>query len=68
MSDFLAMGGYGGYVWPAFIVTAVVMIGLLAVSLQRLRTKERELARLQAATGQTKGRIRKSSTEQGAAS
>ena len=49
MNDFLAMGGYGGYVWPAFIVTAVVLIGLLAVSLQRLRAKERELARLQAA-------------------
>jgi heme exporter protein D len=26
-SDFLAMGGYGLYVWGSFVVTAAVMLG-----------------------------------------
>ena len=49
MREFLAMGGYGGFVWPAFGVTAVVMIWLLTASLRRLRANQRLLDRLQAA-------------------
>jgi len=49
VSDFFAMGGYGGFVWPAFGLTAVVMIWLLTVSLRRLRENQRLLNRLQAA-------------------
>ena len=45
MSDFLAMGGYGGFVWPAFGLTALVMVWLLVASLRRLRANERLLAR-----------------------
>ncbi len=41
---FLAMGGYGAFVWPAFGVTALVMGWLLAASLRRLRGLERALA------------------------
>ena len=37
------MGGYGAFVWPAFGVTALVMVWLLAASLHRLRTVERRL-------------------------
>lgn len=44
---FLAMGGYAAYVWPAFAVTAIVMIGLLIVSARRLRADERTLELLQ---------------------
>jgi len=29
VSGFLAMGGYAGFVWPAFGLAAVVMAGLL---------------------------------------
>lgn len=43
------MGGYGAFVWPAFGLTAVVMIGLLVATVRRLRATERALARLQAA-------------------
>ena len=50
VSDFLTMGGYGGFVWPAFGLTALVMVWLLASSLRRLRENERLLARMQAAT------------------
>jgi len=49
VNDFLTLGGSGGFVGPAFGVSALVLIGLLVVSLQRLRAKERELARLEAA-------------------
>jgi heme exporter protein D len=27
IGDFLAMGGYGLYVWPSLVVTAVTMLG-----------------------------------------
>ena len=44
MSDFLAMGGYAGFVWPAFGLTALVMVWLLVASLRRLRANESLLA------------------------
>lgn len=47
ISSILHLGGYGAYVWPAYGVTAVVLIGLLWRSLATLRTNERLLARLQ---------------------
>ena len=49
LEAFLAMGGYGAFVWPAFTVTALVMVWLLVTTLRRLRARERALARLQAA-------------------
>ncbi len=45
---FLAMGGYGGFVWPAFALTAAVLIGLLVTSLRRLRSLQSDLAHLRA--------------------
>jgi len=48
---FFEMGGYAAYVWPAFSIAAVVMIALLVLSLQRLRSREAELRRLEAANG-----------------
>ena len=49
--SFFEMGGYAAYVWPAFGIAAVVMIALLVLSLQRLRSREAELRRLEAANG-----------------
>ncbi len=48
VSEFLAMGGYGGFVWPAFGLTALVLVWLLAASLRRLRANERLLAQMEA--------------------
>jgi heme exporter protein D len=48
LSSFLEMGGYGGYVWPAFVLTAAVLLGLLADSLRRLKAVQKALARLEA--------------------
>jgi heme exporter protein D len=49
MAKFFEMGGYAIYVWPAFAVAALVMIGLLVTSLRTLRAREAVLRRLEAA-------------------
>lgn len=48
LSTILEMGGYGAYVWPAFALTAAVMIGLLVASVRSLRSREADLMRLRA--------------------
>ncbi len=47
--SFLAMGGYGAFVWPAFAATAAVLLALWLESLARLRQRQRTLDRLEAA-------------------
>jgi heme exporter protein D len=44
--DFLDMGGYARFVWPAYLITVMVMAGLLVHVLRGLRRNEAELARL----------------------
>ncbi|MEE9300208.1 MAG: heme exporter protein CcmD [Alphaproteobacteria bacterium] len=46
-SDFLNMGGYAAYVWPAFGITAAVLVGLLVQSRLILRSRESTLAELE---------------------
>ena len=46
MDAFLAMGGYAAYVWPAFGLTLLVLIGLLWQSLRMARQREAELSAL----------------------
>ncbi|HZT51931.1 MAG TPA: heme exporter protein CcmD [Stellaceae bacterium] len=43
MEHFLAMGGYARFVWPAYGVAAVVLVGLLVESVIRYRRAQREL-------------------------
>ncbi len=47
MAEFLAMGGYAAYVWPALGLTAAVMIGLAWQSSRRLRQEERAAVELE---------------------
>jgi heme exporter protein D len=49
--DFFVMGGYAQFVWPAFAVTAVFMIGVVVVSRRGLRADQRTLEALRAAGG-----------------
>jgi len=56
LASFLEMGGYGGYVWPAFALSAVVLLALLVESLRRLRNGERALARLEAEAPKRRGK------------
>jgi heme exporter protein D len=43
MSDFLAMGGYAAYVWSAFAIALVLMLGLFLQSRRAARRGEAEL-------------------------
>lgn len=46
MSEFLAMGGYAAFVWPAYGVALVVMVGLAWRARAALKRQEKALARL----------------------
>lgn len=46
--DYLAMGGYAAFVWPAYGFTALVMAGLALASRRALRQARVELAVLEA--------------------
>ncbi len=48
LTAFLEMGGYAVFVWPAFGLAALVMVGLLVATLRQLRRRRRELAELEA--------------------
>lgn len=49
LNEFLSMGGYGGYIWPAYLIAAVILIGLLVTSLRNVRGQEARLASLRKA-------------------
>ncbi len=46
VAEFFAMGGYAAFVWPAYLITALVLIGLLVHALYTLRRRERRLEAL----------------------
>ena len=46
MAAFFDMGGYGGFVWPAYAIVAFVMVGLWIMSRRLQRTSSDELATL----------------------
>lgn len=43
-SEFLAMGGYGGFVWTAYALTALVLTGMAIASVKRLQAGRADLA------------------------
>jgi heme exporter protein D len=47
IAAFLAMGGYAGFVWPAYGVTLVVLVALAVDSWRRYRQSTLALDRLQ---------------------
>ena len=48
IEGFLAMGGYGRDVWPAYGLTAAIMIAFVVSTLRSLRARKRALERLEA--------------------
>jgi heme exporter protein D len=46
---YLSMGGYGEYIWPAYLIAAVVLLVLLVGSLRSVRGQEARLAALRQA-------------------
>jgi heme exporter protein D len=53
---FLAMGGYGGYVWPAYGLTVLAFAGMLVWTMATLRARRREEQGLSAAGRSRRGR------------
>jgi heme exporter protein CcmD len=47
ITEALAMGQYGMYVWPAFIIAAFIIIIMLILSLRSLRRAQKTLSELQ---------------------
>lgn len=43
VGTFLEMGGYAAYVWPALGLTVVILVGMAAASIGRMRAAERAL-------------------------
>jgi heme exporter protein D len=53
MSQWLAMGGYAGFVWPAYGVAVAVLGGMSLWCRRRHRLSEQTLARLQRQAGRS---------------
>ncbi len=51
LNEFLAMGGYGAFVWPSFGLTATVLVGLWLQSARALKQAEAALAEMDANAG-----------------
>jgi heme exporter protein D len=58
LRTFLAMGGHASFVWPAFGLTAAVLVGLLVATIRRLRALQGTLARLRTPEPGAGGRAR----------
>lgn len=44
LSDFLAMGGHAGFIWPSFGLALAVLLGLGLQSRARMKAAERDHA------------------------
>jgi heme exporter protein D len=55
-SDFLSMGGYGAYVWPAYGLTAIAFIAIVIWIGATLKARRREEQTLSAAGRQRRNR------------
>ena len=53
LGEYLSMGGYARFIWPAYGVTLLVLVALILDTLARVRRRRAELARLESgsATG-----------------
>lgn len=45
-AEWLNMGGYGGYIWPAYATAAAILLGITLLSLYECHKTRRTLARL----------------------
>jgi heme exporter protein D len=61
ITDFLNMGGYAAFVWPALGLTAVILIAMAVTSTRQLRANEAALHTAE----QAGGRRRRSRNEAG---
>lgn len=64
MNEFLHMGGYAAYVWPAYGIATIVLLGLLVATWKGLRNAEATLKALESARP-TRRRTRNGSNSTG---
>ncbi len=50
LESFLAMGGYGAFVWPSYLLSLLVLGGVLVTSRRARRRSEQALAALREQT------------------
>jgi heme exporter protein CcmD len=43
MTSFLYMGGYGGFIWPSYVITFIALIWLFLASWHRAKTAAQHL-------------------------
>lgn len=55
ISQFLKMGGYAAYVWPSYLITALVLTGAVVSSIRFARRQENDLKALQDETKENDG-------------
>jgi heme exporter protein D len=46
LSDFFHMGGHGVYIWLAYLIATVIVVGILVQTITTMRQRERQLAEL----------------------
>lgn len=46
MSDFLSMGGFANYVWSAYGITAIALVGLAVFSLRANAEAKKQVDRM----------------------
>jgi heme exporter protein D len=51
LAEFFAMGGFAEFVWPAYGIAALALIGILTVSLHQLRQARAALRQLDPQSG-----------------
>jgi heme exporter protein D len=47
MGEFFAMGGYGGYIWPAYAISLIALAAAAIWTLAAQRRVRRQLAQLE---------------------
>ncbi|MBI1392572.1 MAG: heme exporter protein CcmD [Alphaproteobacteria bacterium] len=55
MNDFLTMGGYAAFVWPAYGISAAALLGLVFYVLRRRAGARRRLAEIEGRADKTAG-------------
>ncbi|MEC9153763.1 MAG: heme exporter protein CcmD [Pseudomonadota bacterium] len=48
VAEFFAMGGYAPYIWPAYLISAGILVTLLGLSIRDLNRNENTLKELRA--------------------
>jgi len=43
VNEFFDMGGHGAYIWPAYAIATIVIVGILVQTLRTMRQRERQL-------------------------